>query len=198
MTSKKLFISLSVALAVTITGTAGAAYAFGSLLQSKATELANAKAQVEQLTLQQANLTKSKADIEKYEELNAIAQAIVPQDKDQALAVRELTNIAARNRITLASVNFPASTIGGTGSAKKADLSQLEKVKSIPGVYALSITITNSSSNPVTYTQFSKFLEDLENNRRTAAVSTISIQPQDGNANRLVFSLVINAYIKPS
>lgn len=202
MNSKKLFYILSGLFALSLLATAGIAYAFGGFLQTKAGELATAKAQVEQLTLQQTNLSKSKQDIKKYDELNTIAQAIVPQDKDQAQTVRELTAIAARNRITLTSVTFPASNLGGNGSgspSSSADkYSQLEKVKNLSGVYNLQITIANNSNNAVSFSQLNNFLADLEDNRRTATVASVNIQPQAGNANRLVFSLVINTYIKPS
>jgi hypothetical protein len=146
----------------------------------------------------------SDLDILKYAELEKITKSIVPQDKDQAQTVRELINIADANNVSLNTITFPSSTLGAgaTGAARAAtatpNLSQLTPVKSIPGVYNLQIVIGNNASSYVTFNQLDAFLRGLENNRRTAAVSSLTITPQQDNPNRLVFSLIINTYIKPS
>jgi hypothetical protein len=128
-------------------------------------------------------------------------------------------NLAADNGVTLTAINFPASTLGasasgttgttGTGSSsgtsggsssasgKSGKLSQLTPVKNIPGVYQLPITISNDSSHPVTYNRFISFLSDLEHNRRTAQVQTISLEPDTKNSSAFIFSLTLNEYIKP-
>lgn len=196
MNAKRLWLALlgvCVLLAFTLIGVT---HTFGKLFSSQAQQLSQSRGLAQQLEQQQLGLTKSKKDIETYAELEKITEQIVPQDKDQAQTVRELINIAAENNITLTSITFPSSSLG-SGSAK-AKYSQLSSVKGIPGVYNLQITVANNTNNTVTYNQLSSFLADLENNRRTAAVSNISIQPQSGNANRIVFTLVINTYVKPS
>jgi hypothetical protein len=164
------------------------------MLQSKSNQLATSRALASQLSTQQTGLQKSKHDIARYSDLEKITKAIVPQDKDQAQAVREITNIASANNISLTTISFTSSTLGST----KPSLSQLTPVANIPGVYNLQITIGNNANNTVTFNQLDAFLRGLENNRRTAAVSSLSIQPQANSANRLTFTLIINTYIKPS
>lgn len=200
MTPKRVFFLLLAGLILTFGGLAGATYGLTSLLKSQAKQLADKKAEVNVLTGQQTGLTKSKRDIAKYAGLKKITDSIVPQDKDQAQTVRELTNIAAANKISLTTITFPSSSLGSQSAAggAKSNLSQLTKVANIPGVYNLQITVGNNSNNTVTFNQLDAFLKSLENNRRTAAVGSLSIQPQPDSANRLVFTLVINTYIKPS
>jgi len=201
MNSKRLYWLLLGLLVVIFGGLCGATYGVSHLLKTKSTELASNKALVQQLTTQQAGLVKSKSDIARYAELESITKTIVPQDKDQAQTVRELTNIASANDVSLTTITFPSSTLGATGtapSAAKLSLSQLTPVKNIPGVYNLQIVVGNNASNYVTFNQLDAFLRGLENNRRTAAVSSLTITPQQDNPNRLVFSLTINTYIKPS
>ena len=205
MNAKRVFIVLCVCLIATLGGLVGVTYAITNLLKAQSAELANSKAEVTQLSSQQTGLAKSKRDIERYAPLEKITKSIVPQDKDQAQTVREITNIAAANKIALTTITFPSSTLGSApvagpagAAAAKPNLSQLTPVTNIPGVYNLQITIGNNGNNTVSFNQLDAFLHSLENNRRTAAVSSISITPQAGNPNRLTFVLIINTYIKPS
>ncbi len=199
MTAKRLNLLLTASLAMLIIGLLGATYGVSKMLQSNSVKLANGRANVAQLSDQQMALVKSKKDIVRYADLEKITKSIVPQDKDQAQAIREITNIAGANHISLTTISFPSSSLGAVkaGSASKTNLSQLTPVANIPGVYNLQITVGNNSNNTVNFNQLDAFLRGLENNRRTAAVSSLSIQPQANSPTRLVFTLIINTYIKP-
>jgi hypothetical protein len=207
MTPKRLFFVLLIGFVLGLGGLVGASYAVVTMITTKSKTLADRKSEVVALQSQQTSLAKSKRDVAKYADLEKITDGIVPQDKDQAQTVRELTRIAAANKISLTTISFPSSTLGASSNGPavasaattaKPNLSQLTPVKNIPGVYNLQITLGNNGANSVTFNQLDAFLRGLENNRRTAAVSGISIQPQTDNPNRLVFTLVINTYIKPS
>lgn len=210
MNSKKLnfiFIGVIVVLfLLLIFGTSAAK----SLLETKANELTDLKAQDMALEEQKIALAKAKKDIEVYSDLEKITRAIVPEDKSQAEAVREIVKIAGQNNISLASITFPSSTLGGAAGAKPStakpapapkanakSLSQLEAVPNIPGVYKLTISVNTDPAKPVPYNKIISFLKDLENNRRTAQVSTISLQPDVKNPGNLTLNLTLNGYIKP-
>lgn len=212
MNSKRLYFLLIGVLVLALAGLVGGAYGINSLLTKQSRRLVSLKAQSQALTQEQTNLARAKRDIATYASLETIAKSVVPQDKDQAEAVREIVNIAAASKVTLGSITFPSSTLGGSvaptttpsaaaktpaASTSKTSLSQLTAVPNIPGVYSLPITVTNSSDNPVTYTALYNFLARLENNRRTAQVSTLSIQPLAAAPGQLTFTITINEYIKP-
>lgn len=218
MTSKRLHTVLLAGLALLFLGLIGGTYATNKLLTSQADKLTALKAKSMALDQEQLSLSRAKKDIRKYDSLDKIAQAVVPQDKNQAEAVREIVNIAAANDVSLASISFPASTLGnlpgGTaapsasgsatagpapsaGSSKAGSLSQLTPLKNIPGVYQLPITIKGDTNNPVQYEKFINFLSDLEHNRRTAQVETITLQPTIGNRDYVTFELTLSEYIKP-
>ncbi len=197
MTSKRVFIVLSsslVALAVLIGVTA---FAANTLLQKQSKKLLGLKAEAQALDQQQTSLIRAKKDIEKYAALKDIAKTVVPQDKDQAQAVREIVSIAERNGVKLSTIGFTASTLGGGASGvRSSPISQAQKVPNISGVYQLPITIQQDVNKPITYGQYINFLGELENNRRTAQVSSINIQPTK-DRQHLTFSLQLNEYIKP-
>ena len=177
------------------------------LLQSKANTLVSLESKKEALSTEQSNLVLAKKEVAKYSPLEKIAQTIVPQNKDQAEAVREIVNIAQQTGITLTSIVFPSSTLGnGVTSSKPASsasnnavsLSQLTAVRGIPGVYMLPILINDSlQADAVTYSSFYTFLTKIEQNRLTSQVTGLTIQPMTGNSNLITFSLSINEYIKP-
>ncbi len=215
MSSKRLHLVLIASLVLLLAALIGGTYAASNLLTQKASNLTSLKAKSLALSEEEVSLAKAKKGIEQYADLTKIAQAVVPKDKSQAEAVREIVNIAEANGIKLSSISFPSSTLGSTaarpGAAatpaptsptaainSKADaLSQLKPVVGIIGVYQLTISVNSDTTTPITYARFINFLRDLEHNRRTAQVSTISIQPNKENPGLLTFNLSLNEYIKP-
>jgi hypothetical protein len=191
-------------LSLLIAGVLGTAYFANSMLQKQAKTLDDLKLKTNILQEQQTALVKGKQDIKKYAELEEIANTIVPKDKNQAQTVREIVNLSNANGLKPSSISFPASNLGSaagaaatTSGAKGSNLTQLTPVKGLNGVYIQQVTITQDSTNPVPYNQFINFLASLEQNRRTALVSSIVLQPQANNPNNLAFTLVLDEYIKP-
>src|SRR2546430_554291 len=111
MSSKRVFVVMVSVLILLGFGLVGAVYAANAVLQKKSDALVALKAQNQTIGTEQGELTKAKKDIETYRDLNAIAKAVVPQDKDQAEAVREIVNLAAVYGIRLSSITFAASTL---------------------------------------------------------------------------------------
>ncbi len=157
---------------------------------------------------QKTLLSQATQDIDKYTNLEGIARSIVPQDKDQAKAVREIVKIAGEAQVKLGSISFPASTLGqavpkivtpGVDTPKivTPPLTQVKAVENIPGVYVMEVSIQQDSSQPVTYDKMINFLSRLEKNRRTAHVVSVTVQPDPQNRSLLTFDLVVNIYIKP-
>lgn len=168
------------------------------VLTAKSAELSKLKAESQVTSDLQATIKKDKADIAKYSELNAIAKSVVPQDKDQAQTVSEIVKLANESGITkLSSITFPASSLGSTTSKSSNNLTQMTAVKGISGVYILPITVTQESSNTISYSKFITFLQKLENNRRTSQVAAINLQPDPTNPKDVSFTLTVNEYIKP-
>ncbi|HVV66910.1 MAG TPA: hypothetical protein VHB72_02460 [Candidatus Saccharimonadales bacterium] len=214
MNSRYLYYCLSGIIVLLFVGVIFGAYDANKLLASHAQ--LNLKAKSEALAQEQQSFIIARENIKKYSDLDEIARTVVPQDKNQAEAVREIVNLAAANHIALSSIDFPPSTLGGSSGASASiqgvpsaassssaanspnssqnKLSQLTQVKGIPGVYELPITISSDPNHPIQYNQLINFLSNLENNRRTAQVDSISIQPIGGG---LSFIINLNEYIKP-
>lgn len=167
-----------------------------------AQKLESAVLEKEQLALNQA-----KQDLENYAELQKIAKQIVPQEKDQAVTTREIVSLAQKAGVNIGSIGFPASTLGN-GAKKAADgaapsapsstgISQAKPVVGVKDLLEIKITVASDATRPSTYNQIIAFLSYLENNRRTAQVSQINIQPDSKDTNLVNFTLTLTVYIKP-
>jgi hypothetical protein len=219
MTSKRFYYLLIGLIVFLFVGLVAGTYGINTLLTSQADKLTGLKAKSAALAQEQQGLSLAKSDVKKYSGLEQIAQSVVPEDKNQAEAVLEIVNIASQNNIALASITFPASTLGTTtlsatedsevsskSSASSSEssanspensLSQLLPVPGIAGVYELQITIESDSDHPVQYSSLINFLTALEHNRRTAQISAIDIEPSSSNPDLLTFTINLDEYIKP-
>lgn len=214
MNSKKVFY-LMIGLMIVLGSLAIASVIVGNnMLQKESNKLVELKLENYLLEEQQTALIQANKNIEQYADLEKIAKSIVPQEKDQARTVREIVQFAAQSGIKLRTISFPSSTLGqaqpkpaavspddksgsSTPSAPAApSVSQVKPVEGIPGVYSLEVTIQSIDNNAATYAGFLDFLNRLEQNRRTAQVTNISIKPSV-TTDALSFTLTMNVYIKP-
>ncbi|HUP26304.1 MAG TPA: hypothetical protein VM124_01495 [Candidatus Limnocylindrales bacterium] len=212
MSSKKVFYILCAITGVLGLSIIGTVVLGDTLLHKQSDKLVSLKLNNQVIESQQASLVRANKDLQKYAELKTIAQQIVPQDKDQARATREIVSIADQAGIKISSITFPASNLGQaqpkatTPSSDDAPkpatpaappVTQVKAVDGIKGLYKLDITIVSDTTKPVTYAKLVDFLGRLEQNRRTATVSQISIQPDSQNRTGLNFTLTLTVYIKP-
>jgi len=216
MNSKRVYYFM-LGLSVVLGGLAAFTLVYGDVvLKNKADRLLQLRLEDELLDEKQAALVKASKDIVQYEELEKTAKAVVPQDKDQARAVREIFRIAEQSGIKISGVSFPTSNLGAknttsttsnpdapgekaAANAPTSPVSQAKPVEGINGVYALEMTITPNNEQLVTFDQFLSFLKRLENNRRTAQVTSAKIDPVGENTNSpyVDFTLTINIFVKP-
>ncbi len=211
MKSKQVFYGM-IGLVVIMFGVVVATAVLGDgFLRKQSDKLVELKLENEVVESQATSLLQAKKDIEKYSELESIANQIVPQDKDQARATREIVSIADQAGVNIASIAFPDSTLGQvpkkdpkaststttTPAPAATTETQVKKVDGIPNLYQLEITVTSDTTNPTNYARLIDFLSKLEQNRRTAQVSSISIQPLATNRSLLNFTLTVTVYIKP-
>lgn len=213
MNSKKVFFIMAGSLGLISLLAVGILVLGNNILKKDSAELIELKLESRLLEEQQTALIQANKAIEEYAELEMIAQAIVPQDKDQARAVREIVKSAQGANVVLQSISFPSSTLGqeqpkvaapapdgatpSPAAPKTPTITQVKPVEGIPGVFSLEIAIQSDAASPAPYFNFLDFLARLEQNRRTAQVSTINIQPDGADSNLLTFSLIVNVYIKP-
>lgn len=211
MNSKRVFFIMIGVLVILLFGTVGSAYVANHMLEKQAVTLKGLKLLAQVNDQEKISLTQAKKDIVKYNELQQIAKTIVPQDKDQAETVRDIVQMATDSGFKPTSIALPASTLGATNKSATAsggstaiaapttgtNLTQLTPVKGNPGLYILEITVSQDSNSPIPYSEFIDFLSRMEQNRRTALVTSVVLQPSTKDPSMLSFTLTLDKYIKP-
>src|ERR1700740_2736242 len=108
MNNKRVYFIMLGVIVLLVLGVIGGAYEVNSILEAKAKHLVDLKLQSKVISTQQDSLRQAKKQIAQYASFEETAKSIVPQDKDQAEAVREITKLASDSGITrLSSVTFP-------------------------------------------------------------------------------------------
>ena len=213
MNSKKFRLILIGIFALCVVAFIGLSFLGLSLLKSKSAKMVDLKLKNKTAEAQLANLEISRKDIEKYSYFKEVANTVIPNDKDQAQAVLEIFQMAQAAGIGIQSITFPSSNLGAKtvpsasattpttpSTATQKAISQAVPVVGIPGLYSVQLTISPASgpqvaaNQQVTYAKMLDFLSRIENNRRTAQITQVNIQP--GNGQQINFSLTINIFIK--
>ena len=215
MNSKKFRLILIAAFGVCVLVFIGLCILGLNILKSKSAQMVDLKLKNRTAETQLSNLETSKKDIEKYSYFKDIASTVIPNDKDQAQAVLEIFQMAQASGISIQSITFPSSNLGAktttpsatpapattpSADASKA-ISQAVPVSGVTGLYSVQLTISPQTgpqlpaSQQVTYPKMLDFLSRIENNRRTAQITQVNIQP--GTGQQLNFNLTINIFIKP-
>jgi len=176
------------------------AYKLVGSLQARSETLLQLKSDYATTQQKQDQILQNKNDLKTYADLNTIAQSVVPHDKNSDIVTLQIVNIARKSGIAIdkgSGITFPSSNLGGAGQTGSSSLSQLSRVPGLSGVYELPITVQQGSDTPVSYTSFLTFLANLQQNRRTATISDISITPDKNNSKLVSFTITIIEYIKP-
>ena len=211
--SKKVRLILIGSLGLSVIAFGAAAFFGLSLLSAQSQKIVDLKVQNQNADAQLTNLESSKKQIERYSYFKDVAKTVIPSDKNQAETVLEIFQMADASGIAIQGITFPLSTLGLTTtttgaqdatspSSSKNALTQAKPVADIPGLYSLELTITPEADNKVptdkqiTYAKMLDFLNRIENNRRTAQITQVNVQPPT-NTLPLSFSLTVNIFIKP-
>jgi len=193
LNAKRVYYFLFGLIGIAVIALFATAYLASGLLKQKSHDVSGALLRSKVVDQKQTVLQKAKADIKRYQDLAVVAESIVPQDKDQAQAVREIVNLAAAHNVTLGSIAFPSSSLGDVRTL----YSQLTPAVGITGTYILEITVSSDPKVSSLFSDFIGFLDALEHNRRTALVTGVSLDPDKNASDRLSFRLTLQEYVKP-
>jgi hypothetical protein len=213
--SKAIRMILMTSLALLTVAFFGTALFGLSALSSKSESLVKLKSQSQNTENRLNNLEQAKKEVNKYNYFKEVASSVIPSEKNQAETVLEIYQMAQQSGISIQSITFPASTLGqnvGTpapgaptdaaSASTQTTLTQAKAVPGIAGLYSLELTITPDAgkdvppAQQVTFPKMLDFLKRIENNRHTAQITQVGIQPAT-DSQTLSFSLTINIFIKP-
>jgi len=211
MNSKKFFIVMVALFSLSVVSGGAMLYFANHILQNRSSNVVNLRLESAEVEAQLTAYQAAKQDVQKYSFLNDIISSALPQDKDQARSVREIFLLAEQAGITIKSIQFPSSTLGGptTGAttpaaaatASVAAITQALPVTGLKGVYSIQTVVTpyaDGKTYKVTYAQLISFLQKIESNRRAMQVANLQLNPLgQGSTDSISFTLTLNIFIKP-
>lgn len=213
MTAKKLWFILVAGICLLTIG-AGAMIYFGYSFMSKSSDsLVNAKLDNIAVEEQEISYMQARKDLDKYKTLGDLLSNILPKEKDQALAVRELYKIGDETNISVESIQFPASNLGQkavattttpstatptTPVAVAPSVTQAKAVEGLSGVLGIDVDIVlkPKSGNSISYDNMIKFLQKIEVNRRSMQIKKITVKPDAKNGG-VSLNMTITIFVKP-
>jgi hypothetical protein len=119
---------------------------------------------------------------------------LVPNEKEQALAVESIYAYAGKAGLTVGSIEFPSSNLDPSVKSKtKIDISQATPVKGLNGVYEIpiDISIAGQGQNSIATNQLLTFIEAIESSPRNMRITSITY-----DATSSTVKLSVSLYVK--
>jgi hypothetical protein len=203
MNAKKFHYILIGSLVFLVLATGAVIYLANGLMQKTSDSLVAVKLDILGLDQQEKTYIQARKDIEKYSAVSDTVEKVLPEDKDQARAVRELYQIAGETSINIESIQFPSSTLGQkiaktpeAASSAQISISQAKPVEGMSGVLGIDMEVrllsSRGSSSSISYDNLNLFLQKVEKNRRSMMIKKISVSPDLKEVN-----LTVTIFVKP-
>lgn len=216
MTTKKAHYGLLGLLILIIIAIGLAMYFSRVFLKTNSDKLVNAKLELYKIDETEYIYRKNQAILQENKETADILSSVLPQEKDQAKAVREITQIAGANGLSVKSIKFPGSDLvitnkpatttqpqGSTTTPAPAapagpTISQAKPVSGLSNVLGIAVEIELTSSRAgaqISTDQVLSFLQQVENNRRNIRVTSINFGSSVDEGKTLKIDTIL--FIKP-
>lgn len=189
ISTKRTFYAL-LAINVILVGCIVGVYFFATkYAKQKSTEIAVLKADIETNDQKLTSYKELESSLSKSKELEQIAKEVLPQDKNQSVALNEIEEFAKNAGINIKQITF------NTPSGKATSGPTLTSPSSLKGVSVLSVGV---KADKMQYEQLLAFLKEVESNRRRMQVTSISLAPSTTSLGTLERAdLSIDVYLKP-
>lgn len=183
--TQKLLIVLLVLFALALCSTVWLSTKF---LSNQAQNVAVLKAEADVPAMQYQTLLKTKAQLNKLGDISKLLQQALPDGNNQSLIIAEINSIANDNKVSITKLNFVNTTSTTTSSSSKKDANK---------IVGADIEPISLETGAMSYNQLINFLKQIEKNRWIMQPTTISIQPDQKNPNKIAsLNLSINLYVK--
>lgn len=198
--AKKVYYLLIAGFLVLTAGIFAMLYFSKNFLSAAEDELIAAKLEIIKQEEIESTYRENINNLEKYSETAGVLEEVIPKEKDQARAVREIDAIAKQNGMAINTLTFPSSDLnkttpaGGTAATPTTAVSQAKPVKGLNGVLGIDVNVELRSQNesPISTDQLLSMLRAIENNRRNMRVTSINF-----NAGDQTVDIKLTIFVKP-
>jgi hypothetical protein len=177
MTPKKANLLLSIMLIITIIIIGIAIYGGKRALANSSQKVVNAKLEVIKAEKKENTYLKNRQIYLDNEKLAGKINALIPNEKEQAIVVESIYSFANEAGLPINSITFPGSNLDPSAKTKtKIDISQATPVKDLQNVFEIpiEITIKGGSKNSIATDNLLRFIESIESSPRNMRITDIS------------------------
>jgi hypothetical protein len=188
--AKRTFYILIAVNILLIGGIIGVYFFASKFAKQKSQEIAIVKADIETNDQSLNSYRELERSLSKSTELSAIAKEVLPQDKNQSVALQEINQFAEESGISIKQVTFTTPN-----TTKKTTGPTLTSPSNLKGVSVLSVSV---KAEKMQYDQLLTLLKKFEDNRRRMQVTSISLAPSTTKLGQLDRAdLSVDVYLKP-
>jgi Tfp pilus assembly protein PilO len=185
--AKKLFLALLVFNVLLILAILGVFLAASNVAQKKSQKISDLKSTIESNDQAIDRYNVLKTTISSNKDLQAIAQKVLPTDKDQSAALADIDAFSKRTDVPIRQINFNTGTNKGAGKT-------LTSPSPIKEVAVISVSL---HCNNINYNNLLNFLKEVENTQRRMQVTSVAITPNSSNPSLLDrVDLSLDIYLK--
>jgi Tfp pilus assembly protein PilO len=121
------------------------------------------------------------------QDIESIAQKVLPTDKDQSAALADLDKFSKSNHVPIQQISFSPGTNKGSGKT-------LTSPSGVKGVSAVTVALSCTNA---TYENMISFLQTIETTQRRMQVTSLNITPNETNPNLLNrVDMTVDIYLK--
>lgn len=193
MTPKKAHYLLIAALVLTSLATVGVLYTGRKIMTTSSQKVIEAKLNIVKAEKTEETYIKNKQIFIENQSTADKLNYLIPNEKEQALAVETIYSYANNASLTITSIVFPGSTLDPSIKQKtKVDISQATPVKDLKDVYEIPIevSIKGSGRSDISTNQLLSLIESIESSPRNMRITAITYDKISGEV-RLTISLFV-------
>lgn len=177
MTPKKAHYLLIGLLLLTLVVISTVFYFGRKSLTSTSQKVIDARLNIVKAEKEEETYIKNKQIYLKNEAVANKLNVLIPNEKEQALAVETIYSFASNAGLSITSVVFPGSNLDPSVKSKtKIDISQAVPVKDLKDVYEIpvEVSIKGNKQSGISTNQLLQFIESIESSPRNMRITAIT------------------------
>lgn len=194
MTPKKTHYALLALLVVTLAAIVATFYFGRQMLVKTSQKVVDAKLHIITANKEEDTYLSNRQILQENEYIANKLSTLIPDEKEQALAVETLTTYARNAGLPVTSIVFPGSSLDPSLKTKtKLDISQATPVKDLTNVYEIptELGIKLNGEYLISTDQLLSVVESIESSPRNMRITSITF-----NTKNSEIKLSISLYVK--
>lgn len=140
--------------------------------------------------------TKSRKQLSEYQSFQAVADKILPKDKEQSNSLVEIDKMAQAAGMKVTGITYSDGKAATSATTAAPKVSQTFPVDGLPNILGMQVDVTYS--NAISFDKLITYLESVEKNQRKIQITSLDLQNFDPSKGLIqVKRATMRFYLKP-